>query len=350
MLFRSDIQKREAMRSAGIMGAQQQAQATGAGAFGGYREGIQRAENARNLGTQLNDIQLKGQQMAYDDAEKQARAAQQLQMQYGSMQQSQEQQKINQAIQDYANAQQYPLMQLGVMSNMLRGLPMQAATTNQYVAAPNPITQGIGAAGAGASIYNALKAKGGVIKEYAKGGIASVPRYDVGGEVESQLEQMDIQDLIKQAQESSSPTVRRMAQRILRERQMEQGAPQSQSVGPTGPMGVNYQAPQMAGGGIIAFAEPTAANNYSLVDEDTFEGRQARRARDEALDAEARAKSNAATAELIKQQQSGEFKPTETKFSNEPVVVSATPAQPVIEARNEPPVTDRKSTRLNSSH
>ena len=157
----------------------------------------------------------------------------QLQMQYGSMQQSQEQQKINQAIQDYANAQQYPLMQLGVMSNMLRGLPMQAATTNQYVAAPNPITQGIGAAGAGASIYNALKAKGGVIKEYASGGIASVPRYDVGGEVESQLEQMDIQDLIKQAQESSSPTVRRMAQRILRERQMEQGAPQSQGVGPT---------------------------------------------------------------------------------------------------------------------
>lgn len=274
-----DIQKREAMRGAGIMGAQQQAQATGAGAFGGYREGIQRAENMRNLGTQMNDIQLKGQQMAFDDATKQARASQQLQMQYGQMQQSQEQQKINQAIQDYANAQQYPLMQLGVMSNMLRGLPMQAATTNQYVAAPNPITQGIGLAGAGASIYNATKgASGGLPREfkYAEGGITSIDdttrdpndrpgireymeaqnaqnatRFDVGGEVESQLESMDIQDLMKQAQESSSPTVRRMAQRILRERQMERGA--GQGAAPTGPMGVDYQAPQLAGGGIIAF-------------------------------------------------------------------------------------------------
>ena len=278
-----DIQKREAMRGAGIMGAQQQAQASNSGAFGGYREGIQRAENARNLGTQMNDIQLKGQQMAYDDATKQARTNQQLQMQYGTMQQSQEQQKINQSIQDYANAQQYPLMQLGVMSNMLRGLPMQAATTNQYVAAPNPITQGIGMAGAGASIYNATKgASGGLPSEfkYAEGGITSIDdttrdpndrpevrgymdeqnnrnatRFDVGGEVEAQLESMDVPELMKQAQESSSPTVRRMAQRILRERQMEQGASQDtpQGVGPTGPMGVDYQAPQLAGGGIIAF-------------------------------------------------------------------------------------------------
>ncbi len=254
-----DVQKREAMRGAGIMGAQQQAQASNAGAFGGYREGIQRAENTRNLGTQMNDIQLKGQQMAYDDATKQARTNQQLQMQYGQMQQSQEQQKINQSIQDYANAQQYPLMQLGVMSNMLRGLPMQAATTNQYVAAPNPITQGIGLAGAGASIYNATKgaASGGLPSEfkYAEGGITSVSHYDVGGEVEAQLESMDVPELMKQAQESSSPTVRRMAQRILREKQMEQGASQDapQGVGPTGPMGVDYQAPQLAGGGIIAF-------------------------------------------------------------------------------------------------
>ena len=288
-----DVQKREALRAAGIMGAQQQAQATGAGAFGGYREGIQRAENTRNLGTQLNDIQLKGQQMAFDEAQKQARASQQLQMQYGQMQQSQEQQKINQSIQDYANAQQYPLMQLGVMSNMLRGLPMQAATTNQYVAAPNPITQGIGVAGAGASIYNALKAKGGVIKEYASGGITDIDdtsrdpndrpgireyvesqnsqnatRFDVGGEVESQLESMDIQDLMKQAQESSSPTVRRMAQRILRERQMEQGAAQPQGVGPTGPMGIDYQAPQMASGGIIAFQEGKSVEDpYKLARE-----------------------------------------------------------------------------------
>ena len=328
-----DIQKREAMRGAGIMGAQQQAQATGAGAFGGYREGIQRAENTRNLGTQMNDIQLKGQQMAFDDATKQARANQGLQMQYGTMQQSQEQQKINQSIQDYANAQQYPLMQLGVMSNMLRGLPMQAATTNQYVAAPNPITQGIGVAGAGASIYNATKgASGGLPSEfkYAEGGIATVPRYDVGGEVESQLESMDIQDLMKQAQESSSPTVRAMAKRILREKQMEQGAGQGapQGVGPTGPMGIDYQAPQLAGGGIIAFQ-----SGELVPAEDSMEARQAVRDREAAFEAEAARKSNAATTQLMDDIKTGKYVPQQTKFSDEPVVATPVAAAPAAETR-----------------
>jgi hypothetical protein len=302
-----DIQKREAMRGAGIMGAQNQAQATNAGAFGGYREGIQRAENQRNLSTQMNDIQLKGQQMAFDNAQQQARMSQGQQMQYGSMQQSQEQQKINQRLQDFANAQQYPLMQLGTMSNMLRGLPMQAQTTNQYVAAPNPITQGIGVAGAGASIYNATKgAEGGLPSEfkYAEGGITAVPRYDVGGEVESQLESMDIEGLMKQAQESSSPTVRAMAKRILREKQMEQGA--DRGAGPTGPMGIDYQAPQgMAGGGIIAFQSGEQVSDP---------------------DAEAARRANEATAQLEADIKSGKYVPQPTKFSGEAAV--ATPVAP----------------------
>jgi hypothetical protein len=178
-----------------------------------------------------------------------------LQNQYGAQQQSMEQQKINQAIQDYSNAQQYPLMQLGTMSNMLRGLPMQAQTTNQYVAAPNQLTQGIGMAGAGASLYNAFNPASGRAPGMAEGGIASVPQYDVGGEVESDLESMPSEALAKQAKESPSPIIRQKAQRILRERQMEQA-----------PQGMQYQAPQgMAGGGIIAFKEPTEENNQSLV-------------------------------------------------------------------------------------
>jgi hypothetical protein len=155
----------------------------------------------------------------------------------------------NQAMQDYANAQQYPLMQLGTMSNMLRGLPMQASTTQQYQAAPNPVSQLIGAAGAGANIYNAMKAEGGVIKGYAKGGIMS---YDMGGEVESQLESMDEKGLAAQAKESSSPSIRKIAQRLLRERQMSK-----QSQAPDA-LGVQYQAagvPSYKPGGIIAFAK-----------------------------------------------------------------------------------------------
>jgi hypothetical protein len=166
---------------------------------------------------------------------------------------------LNQAVQDYANAQQYPLMQLGTMSNMLRGLPMQASTTNQYAASPNPLSQAVGTIGAGASIYNAMAprgAAGGEVKGYAKGGIMS---YDMGGEVEDQLENMDEKGLEAQAKQSSSPSIRKMAQRILRERQMSK-QPQG-----TGPMGVQYQAaqPQMpsyAPGGIVAFQQGAGGN------------------------------------------------------------------------------------------
>ena len=186
----------------------------------------------------------------------------------GGQQQALEQAKINQAMQDYANAQQYPLMQLGTMSNMLRGLPMQASTTNQYAASPNPLSQAIGTIGAGTSIYNAYNpaprgAAGGEVKGYAKGGIMS---YDMGGEVEDQLENMDEKGLQAQARESSSPSIRKMAQRLLRERQMSK-QPQG-----TGPMGVQYQAaqPQMpsyAPGGIVAFKTGGGANEEGGEDE-----------------------------------------------------------------------------------
>jgi len=278
-----DIQQREAQRQADIARTGRNAQAVQAGAFGGSRQAITDAEAERNLALQKGDIQATGLQSAFQQAQQaqqyganlglqgmqagmqgvgagigaqqagygqamsgaqnlanlgqQQLGAQQgiynLQNVTGAQQQALEQQKINQAMQDYANAQQYPLMQLGTMSNMLRGLPMQAQTTQQYAAAPNAMTQAIGAAGAGASLYNAFKAEGGVIKEYAKGGIMS---YDVGGEVESDLESMDNESLQKQLRESTSPSVKRMAQRILRERQMERG-------------------PGLAGGGIVAFAK-----------------------------------------------------------------------------------------------
>jgi hypothetical protein len=188
------------------------------------------------------------------------------QMGMGDKKMAYDQSILNQSVQDYANAQQYPLMQLGTMSNMLRGLPMQASTTNQYAASPNPVSQAVGTIGAGASIYNAMAprgAAGGEVKGYAKGGIMS---YDMGGEVESQLENMDEKGLQAQARESTSPSIRKMAQRLLRERQMSK-QPQG-----TGPMGVQYQAaqPQMpsyAPGGIVAFKTGGGANEEGGEDE-----------------------------------------------------------------------------------
>jgi hypothetical protein len=211
----------------GLQGAGQ----AGQQAMQGYGMGLQGAGQAGQMGMQGAGMGLQGvgaQQAGYGQLGQagaslanignQALAAQQgiygAQNQIGAQQQANQQQVINQAMQDYANAQQYPIMQLGTMSNMLRGLPMQAQTTQQYQAQANPITQGIGALGAGASLYNATKAEGGVVKA-AKGGIMS---YDVGGEVYSNLLEMEPEQLTRYIKESSSPRVKSMAEQVLREK------------------------------------------------------------------------------------------------------------------------------------
>ena len=191
-----DIQKREAQRQSGIQGTQQQAQATQAGAFGGGRDAIMRAERERNLGTQMGDIQAQGSNAAYQQAlqqfntEQQARqgAAQlnaqqgqfgaglglqglntalqgantlgtlgqnqyqqdmginQLQNQYGMQQQNQVQKVLDTGYQDFKNYQNYPYKQLGFMSDMLRGLPLTQQSSSVYQQAPSLLTQVGGAA------------------------------------------------------------------------------------------------------------------------------------------------------------------------------------------------------------
>ena len=76
-----DVQKREAQRQSGIQGTQQQAQAAQAGAFGGGRDAIMRAERERNLGQQMGDIQATGSQAAYQQAQQQFNAEQQARLQ-----------------------------------------------------------------------------------------------------------------------------------------------------------------------------------------------------------------------------------------------------------------------------
>jgi hypothetical protein len=79
------------------------------------------------------------------------------QSQMGASQQALEQQKINQAIQDYATAQQYPMMQLAQLNAMLRGLPLQQSTTQQYQAQPGIAQQSLGL---GLGALGAVKAFG----------------------------------------------------------------------------------------------------------------------------------------------------------------------------------------------
>ena len=192
-----------------ITGQQERAQAIGKGAFGGSRQALMQAENQRNKNIAMNQAIGTGYQNAFQAAQQaqqyganlglqgygtalqgtgqltqagtalagigqQQLQGQQgiigLQNQMGQQQQTQQQNMVNQAIQNYAMQQQYPMQQLSAMSGLLRGLPLQSATTQSYQAAPSAISQLSGLGLTGAAAYGLMKKEGGVIKSYADGG------------------------------------------------------------------------------------------------------------------------------------------------------------------------------------
>jgi hypothetical protein len=185
----------EIQRQYDITGTQQQGQATAAGAFGGSRGAIMDAENQRNKNMAMNQAIGQGYNNAFQSAQQaqqygaglglqgsQAGIAganvlsgiggQQLNAQQnilnaqntiGAAQTQREQDILNQGIQNYAMQQQYPQQQLAFMNAQIRGLPMQATTTQGYQAPPSSVSQvaGLGTAGiAGLGLYNAMN-KGG---------------------------------------------------------------------------------------------------------------------------------------------------------------------------------------------
>jgi len=81
-----------------------------------------------------------------------------LQNQIGAQQQGQQQQIINQAIQNYAQAQEAPMTAFNQYNALLRGYAVPGQTTTQYQAQPSITSQmaGLGTAGIGAlGLYNA---------------------------------------------------------------------------------------------------------------------------------------------------------------------------------------------------
>jgi hypothetical protein len=277
-------QMREAARQSAIQGQQNQAQAVQAGAFGGSRQAIIEAERQRNLAQQQGDIYGRGMQTAFE----QARQAQQFgadlglrgygqglqaagqlgalgqqqygqemgllgqQMEVGGKQQAYEQARLNQRIQDYATQQQYPFIQLGTLSNMLRGLPMQASTTQMYQAQPPLMQQAVGLAGAGANLYQAMKAEGGEIKEMASGGIATgADPY----KLPSMMKKLSDGQLQSKLGGDTDPETMGIAQAEKQRRDQTRAG-----------------MPKMAGGGVVAFKEggtrDTVKNPFADPEED----------------------------------------------------------------------------------
>lgn len=146
-----DIQKREAQRQSGIQGTQQQAQAAQAGAFGGSRDAIMRAERERNLGTQMNDIQAQGLQAAYQAAQNQYNTEQNKNVtnintlaNLGATQQDTEQRGLAAAKAQFEEQKLDPYKQLTFQKEMVAGMPVQAQSyntpTNPYAAAASGAT------------------------------------------------------------------------------------------------------------------------------------------------------------------------------------------------------------------
>lgn len=155
-----DIQKREAQRQSGIQGTQQQAQAAQAGAFGGGRDAIMRAERERNLGTQMNDIQAQGLQSAFTAAQNQYNTEQNKNLanittmaNLGNTQQQTEQRGLTAAKEQFDEQKADPYKQLQFQQSMLQGLPLAAQSYNTTT---NPVSAAAAGATGTSDVFNAI--------------------------------------------------------------------------------------------------------------------------------------------------------------------------------------------------
>jgi len=196
-----DVEKQAAAREYQMADQIRQQKAARAGAFGGSRQAVESAEAQRNLMSQLQGIQSKGSQAAYEqamqalqtqragsEASRQFGATSGLQaaqhlgalgQQLGSMgeaeqklaleraqalsgvgkeQQAQEQQKLDQKYAEFAAQRDYEQNMINWYNSILRGVPVSMnQSVYQTTPAPSTASQiaGLGIAGLGA--YNALK-------------------------------------------------------------------------------------------------------------------------------------------------------------------------------------------------
>jgi len=278
-----DIQQREAQRQADIARTQSGANAVKSGAFGGSRQAIVDAEAARNLALQKGDIQARGLQDAYTRGLNQFNTENQLREQsrqygaglglqglqtaltgagqlgalgsqqfsqgmdinklqntYGTQQQQQVQNILNQQYEDFLAQKKFPYQQLEFQSNLLRGTP---SGSTQTLYTPNPSTaQQIGALGMGVYGMSKFMAEGGMA--YADGGSVDSP--DNIQRIVSKLSDQQLQQAAQAAQARGDMDQLEAIQSEMAMRASERNGLAS-SVTPD-------MVDRMAGGGVVAFA------------------------------------------------------------------------------------------------
>jgi len=293
-----DVEKRGAIRDYQVGNTMQQAQATQAGAFGGGREAIQRAERERGLMGTLGGIQARGSQAAYDQAANQFRQGisqgmdiNKLQNAYGGQMQQQAQRPLDMAYQDFQNQQNYPYKQLGFQSDLIRGMPLgQKSTESIYSQGPSTVQNLLGLSGAayGFGRSGMFGKEGGLMSSYADGGEVKTYAGDEGSVTsqdnkDSIVEGMySIQGLMK-AKEAALARRDVDTANAIDERIAELNAIQAQSASLDRGLGSAFdQIPEerqetmmAANGGIVAFA-PGGATYGKRFEEslDTLTGMQ----------------------------------------------------------------------------
>jgi len=301
------------LREAASAGMQAQnlnaAKAVGQGAFGGTRGALQQSLTEKNTLQNMADINAKGYSDAFNQAAGMFGLDQQRQMQdaqlraqyglssdqareqsrqfgagqglnaaqllgqlggqqfqqgmdinklrntYGAQQQSQAQRANDLAYQNFMDQQNYAYKQLGFMSDLIKNPAIGSRNQTQMYEAPTSPLNTL--AGLGLTAAGAGSANGGLMG-YAGGGIAGYADGGMTGDISEILSKLSDEQL-QQAMQTHPEMAQEIQMEMARREDIRGAAsmpPMEQGLGsaPAGPM------PQMAGGGIVAFA------NGSLVD------------------------------------------------------------------------------------
>jgi hypothetical protein len=271
--MQSQLANQQAQQNANQLAAQQQQFGANYG-MQGRQAALSGANTLGNLGTS----QLGAQQGIYG-----------LQNTLGQQQQQQQQNVINQGVQNYQTAQQYPMQQLNQMKGILSGLPVGTTSTQGYQAAPTNlqnlmalglggagISQLLGGGGSGSSggggltgLLNSGASSIGKLFGFAEGG--DVQSYKQGG-VTSEENVANIADMLPTTQlpksmqaaqgrgdvDAEDALQKEMAERASIQRGLGSAFNQL-------PQSAQQNVFRAAGGGIIAFGNPKLNPNENQV-------------------------------------------------------------------------------------
>ena len=296
-----DVQKNEAFRDAQIRNLGSNLGSARQGTYGGARQLLGEQERNRNLQQQMANIQATGTQNAFQNAQQaqqfgttaglqgyaqalqgastlgqlgqtqfgQQQAINQGIQNVGNIQQAQAQQGLDLGYQDFLKQRNYPYQQLAFMSDMARGIPLSQSAQQVYTAPPSAVSQ---LGGLGMSALGIYGMSGGFKPGAKEGGLMSAKAYKEGGLTYAgggDISSMSTEQLTEMLNNpSTDPMLAAEIEKLLMlHRRMEMNPETDQIMAPalrrSGIASIdtgNMVPDEMAGGGIVAFADRGVVN------------------------------------------------------------------------------------------